>query len=83
VVGQIVVDRARRDRARPDQGQRRERARMVECGDLRDHPTDPDAAEVGGASTERVDERRRVGGEIAERVAGHLRIDGRRAPAVT
>lgn len=82
VVRQIIIDRTGRHRARPDQGQRREHTWVVECGDLRDHPTNLEAAEVCGGSTERANERRRVGGEIAERVAGRLWIDGGRAPAV-
>ncbi|MGH3687212.1 MAG: hypothetical protein ACRDRU_06905 [Pseudonocardiaceae bacterium] len=37
MLGQVVVDRARCDGPRPDQGQRRERVRVIERGDLGDH----------------------------------------------
>ena len=43
MVGQIVIDRARRDGPRPDEGECRERVRVVEGGDLGDHPADADA----------------------------------------
>jgi hypothetical protein len=43
VVGQVVVDWARCDGPRPGEGERRERVRMVERGDLGDHPADADA----------------------------------------
>ena len=79
------ADRRRPGRARPSgahQRQRRERVRVVECGDLSDHPADPDAAEVSRHGVERADQRRRVGGEIAQMVPRRLRVDGRRRSAV-
>jgi hypothetical protein len=82
MVRQIVVDRAGRDWSGAHQRQGRKRLRMVERGYLSDHPADPDAAEVSRRGTERVDKRRRIGGEIAQTVRRCLRVEGRRRSAV-
>jgi hypothetical protein len=70
VVGEVSVGLAGRDRAGAGQGERRERAGMVERGDLGDHPADADPREVRGPAAERVGKGRRVGGEVAQGVAG-------------
>ena len=53
MVGEVIVGRARGNRAGADQGERRERARMVEHGHLGDHPADADAREVRRPPAER------------------------------
>ena len=60
------------DRSSAHQRQRPEHARMVEGGDLSQHRTDTDAAEVSRRGAERADERRRVSGEIAQVVRRRL-----------
>ena len=60
----VIVRRAKGNRAGADQGERRERARMVEHGHLGDHPADADPREVRRAP-ERVSKGCRVGGEPA------------------
>ena len=82
MVGEVIVGRARGNRAGAGQGERRERARMVEHGHLGDHPADADPREVRGPPAERVSEGRRVGGEVAQAVVGRLRIPRRRLPAI-
>jgi hypothetical protein len=56
---------------------------MVEGGDLGDHPADADAGEVCRPTAERVDEGRGIGGEVAQRVRGFLRVRCCRLAAVT
>jgi hypothetical protein len=46
MAGEVVVGRARGNRAGADQGERRERVRMVEHGHLGDHSTGTDPREV-------------------------------------
>jgi hypothetical protein len=46
MVRQVIIDRARSHRPRSDEGDRRERVRVVERGDLGDHPADADAGKV-------------------------------------
>lgn len=82
VVGQVLVDRARGDGPRADQGRRRERVRVVEHGDLGDHPAHADARHVRGPGVERAGQRRGVGGEIAQRVRRCRGIHGRGRAAV-
>jgi hypothetical protein len=45
-LGQVLVDWARRDVPRPDQGQRREHVRVIERGDLGDHSAPADGRQV-------------------------------------
>jgi hypothetical protein len=82
MVGEVSVGRARSNRAGADQGEGRERARMIEHGHLGDHPADADPREVRRPPAERVSKGRRVGGEAAEGVGGRLRIRRRRLPAI-
>ena len=80
MVRQVGVGRARCDGPRPGEGQRRERVRVVERGDLGDHPADADARQVRRPVVESAGERRGVGCEITQRVRRSLGIDdGRRA----
>lgn len=83
VVGKVGVAFAWGDGAGADEGEGRERGGMVEHGDLGDHPADADPREVRGPAAERVDEGRRVGGEVAQRVGGGTRVRRRRFAAVT
>ena len=46
MVRQVVVGRARCDGPRPYEGERRERFRVVERGDLGDHAADANARQV-------------------------------------
>jgi hypothetical protein len=82
VVGEVGVGRAGRDRAGAGQGERRERARVVERGHLGHHPPDADPREVRGPAAERAGEGRRVGGEVAQGVGGRRRVRRRRRAAV-
>ena len=82
MVGEVIVGRARGNRAGAGQGERRERARMVEHSHLGDHPADAYPREVRRSSAERVSKGRRVGGEAAQGVGGRLRIRRRRLPAI-
>jgi hypothetical protein len=77
VVGQVVVDWARCDRSRPGEGERRERVRVVERGDLGDHPTDTDTRQMRRSLAESAGERGGVGGEVAQRIGRRLGVDGR------
>ena len=83
VVRQVLVDRARRHRPGADEGQCGEHVRVVERGDLSDHPTDADPTEMGGPGTEHPDQRGRVGDEIPQVVRRILRVEGRRRAGVT
>ena len=76
--GRSLVDPARSDGPRSGEGERRERVRVVERGDLGDHPADADARQVRRPVVEFAGERRGVGGEIAQRVRRSLGIDGGR-----
>ena len=82
MVRQVVVDRAWSDGPRPDEGERRERVRVVERGDLGDHPADADARQVRRPVVELAGERRGVGGKIAQRVRRSLGIDGGRRAGI-
>ena len=80
MVRQVVVDPAGSDGPRSGEGERRERVRMVERGDLGDHPAHADARQVRRPIVEFVGQRRGVSCEIAQRVRRSLGIDrGRRA----
>jgi hypothetical protein len=80
MVRQVVVDPARCDGPRPGEGERRERVRVVERGDLGHHATDADARQVRWPVVEFAGQCRGVGGKITQRVRGCLGIDdGRRA----
>jgi hypothetical protein len=82
VVGQVVVDRARCDGPGSGEGEGGERVRVVECGDLGDHPADADARQVRGPVVESAGERGGIGGEIPQRVPRRLGVDGRRRAGV-
>ena len=82
MVGQVVVEPAWSDGPRPGEGERRERVRVVERGDLGDHPADADARQVRRPVVEFAGERRGVGGEIAQRVRRRLGIDGGRRAGI-
>jgi hypothetical protein len=74
MVGEVLVGRAGRDRTGAGQGERRERAGMVEHRRLGDHPADADPREVRGPVAQRVGKGRCVGGEVAQGVGGRLRV---------
>ena len=82
MIGQVVVDRARGHGPRPGERERGERVRVLERGDLGDHPADAEARQVRRAVVERAGERRGVRGEIAQRVRRRLGIDGGRRAGV-
>jgi len=82
VVGQVVVDRARCDGPGSGEGEGGERVRVVERGDLGDHPADPDARQVRGPVVESAGERGGIGGEIPQRIPRRLGVDGRRRAGV-
>jgi hypothetical protein len=82
MVRQVIVDRARSHRPRSDEGDRRERVRVVERGDLGDHPADADARQVRRPVVEVPGERRGVGCKIAQRVRRSLGIDGGRRAGI-
>ena len=82
MIGKVIVGRAGRDHAGAGQGERRERARMIERGHLGDHPTNADPRKVRRPATEHVGKGRRVGGEVAQAVGGRLRVRRRRLAAV-
>jgi hypothetical protein len=80
MVRQVLVDPARCDGPRPGEGERRERVRVVERGDLGHHATDADTRQVRRPVVEFAGQCCGVGCEIAQRVRGCLGIDdGRRA----
>jgi hypothetical protein len=70
MVRQVIVDRAGSYRPRSDEGDRQERVRVVERGDLGDHPADADARQVCRPVVEVPGQRRGVGCKIAQ-VAPH------------
>jgi len=82
MVWEVSVRLARRHWARAGQGERRERGRMVESGDLGDHPTDAGAGEVRWPAAERIDKGGGVGGEVPKCVRGFLRVCRCRLAAV-
>ncbi len=82
MVGQVVVDRARGDGSRSGEGQSRERLRVVERGNLGDHPADADARQVCRPVVEFAGERRGVGCKIAQRVRRSLGIDSDRRTGI-
>ena len=61
MVRQVVVDRAWSDRPRSGEGERRERVRVVERGDLSDHPADADPRQVRRPVVELTGECRGIG----------------------
>lgn len=75
MVRQVGVDCAWSNWSCPDVGERAESARVVERGDLGDHPANTDARYVRRPGVEFAGERRRVGGQIAQRVVRSLGID--------
>ena len=82
MVGQVGVDPAWSDRPRSDERERRERVRVVERGDLGDHPAHADARQVRRPVVEFAGERRGVGCKIAQRVCRSLGIDGGRRAGI-
>jgi hypothetical protein len=82
MVRQVVVDRAWSHGPRPSEGERRERVRVVERGDLGDHPADADACQVRRSVVELAGQRRSVGCKIAQRVRRSLWIDGGRRAGI-
>lgn len=83
VVGQVIVDGPRRNRARTDECECGERVRVLERGDLGDHPADSDARQMGGPVVESAGEGRGIGGKVAKRVRRRLGINRRRRAGVT
>ncbi len=83
MVGEVIIEWAGRDHPGADQGERRERARMVEHGHLGDHPADADSREVRLPAAEGVGQGRRVRGKVAQSVGGCLRVHRCRLAAVT
>jgi hypothetical protein len=82
MVGQVGVDSAWSDRPRPHERERRERGRVVERGDLGDHPAHADAREVRRPVVEFAGQGRGVGGKIAQCVGGSLGTDGGRGAGI-
>ena len=82
MVRQVVVDRAGGNRSRCGEGQSRERLRVVERGNLSDHPADTDAGQVRRPVVEFAGECCGVGGEIAQCVRRRLGINSDRRPGV-
>jgi hypothetical protein len=82
MVRKVVVEPARCHGPRPCEGERRERVRVVERGDLGDHPADADARQVRRPVVEFAGERRGVGCEIAQRVRRSIGIDGGRRAGI-
>ena len=82
MVRKVVVEPAWSDGPRSGEGERRERVRVVERGDLGDHPSDADARQVRRPVVEFARERCGVGCEIAQLVRRSLGIDGGRRTAV-
>jgi hypothetical protein len=80
MVRQVIVDRARSHRPRSDEGERRERLRVVGRGNLGDHPADADARQVRRPVIELAGECRSVGCKITQRVVGD---PARRLPAAS
>ena len=68
MIGQVIVDGSGSDRAGPDERERRERIRMVESSDLRDHSADADTGQMGGSLVEGPSECGRIGGEVSQSV---------------
>jgi hypothetical protein len=78
MVRNVVVEPAWSDGPRSGEGERRERVRAVERGDLGDHPANAHARQVRRPVVEFAGERRGVGCEIAQRVRRSIGIDGSR-----
>jgi len=79
---QVVVDGAWCDGSRPDKRERRERLRVVERGDLGDHPADPDPRQVRRPVVKPASQCRGIGCEITQCVSRSRGIDGGRRTAV-
>ena len=82
MVGQVAVKPAWSDGPRSGEGERRERVRVVQCGDLGDHPAHADARQVRRPVVEFAGERGGIGCEIAQRVRRCLGIDGDRPAGI-
>jgi hypothetical protein len=82
MVRQVVVERAWSDGPRPCEGERREGVRVVERGDLGDHPADADACQVRRPVVEFPGERCGVGCKIAQRVRRSIGMDGGRRAGI-
>ena len=82
MVGQVAVKPAWSDGPRSGEGERRERVRVVERGDLGDHPAHADARQVRRPVVEFAGERGGIGCEIAQRVRRSLGIDGDRRAGI-
>ncbi len=63
MVGEVIVGRAGRDRAGACQGERRERALMLDRGHLGDHPANADPCEMCRPAAERDGKGCRIGRE--------------------
>jgi len=82
MVRQVVVDRARGDGSRSGEGQSQERLRVVERGNLGDHPADADARQVCRPVVEFAGECRGIGGKIAQGVRRRHGIDSDRRTGI-
>ena len=82
MVGQVAVDPPRSDGPRAGEGERREDLRVVERGDLGDHPAYADARQVRRPLVELAGKRRSVSREIAKRVRRSRGIDRGRLAGV-
>jgi hypothetical protein len=82
MAGQVAVDWARGHRPRSGEGERRERLRVVERGNLGDHPADADARQVRRPVIQLAGQCRSVGCKITQRVRRRLGIDGDRRTAI-
>jgi hypothetical protein len=72
MIRQVVVESAWSDGPRSGEGERRERVRMIEGGDLGDHPADADAREVRRPFVELAGEGSGVGCKSRSVYAGRL-----------
>jgi hypothetical protein len=82
VLGQVVVDGARRDRAGADQHERGDPRRVVQRQELGDETAGRQARDVGAGDTETVEYADGVGDEVTQGVAGRVGVDGGRSAGV-
>jgi choline dehydrogenase-like flavoprotein len=82
VLGKVVVDGARRDRAGADEDKRGDPRRVVQRQELCDETAGRDAHDVRAGDAEPVEDTDGVGDEVAQRVAGRVRVDGGRSAGV-
>jgi hypothetical protein len=82
VLGQIVVNGPRRDRAGADQHERGDPRRVVKRQELGDETAGRDARDVRAVDAETVEYTDGVGDEVAQRVPGRVGVDGGRSAGV-